>query len=403
MSENLTSRRNFLLILTLGILNALTPLSIDMYLPSFPDIARELGATSSQVALTVSIYFIGFAGGQIFYGPLLDRFGRKKPVYFGLAVYILATFGCMRAHSIEELLFFRFLSATGGCAASVAATAMVRDFFPPADAAKVFSMLMLVLSISPLLAPSLGSFILAFSGWRAIFAVLAVLGLGNTLLMSFALPAGQVADHTVELRWKPIFYNFKQVLMNRQFSTYTVAGAFSFTGLFVYVAASPLIFMDHFHVSARIYGFIFALLAGGMIGGGQLNLFLARHYRPPVIFQQALICQLILAVFFCAGAWFDTYGLIATVAFLFFILLTAGITYPNAAGMALEPFSKNIGSASALLGFIQLGIGAMTSSAIGLVTVKGILPTAMTMSVCSATALAVLTFSKRRHLTAITD
>lgn len=389
-------KQNFFLILTLGILNALSPFSIDMYLPSFQEIARDLNVSSARVALTVSSYFIGFAIGQLLYGPLLDRFGRKPPVCFGLALYVLASLGCMQAHSIEALLFFRFLSAVGGCSASVAAVAMVRDFFPPAAATKIFSSLMLVLSVSPLLAPSVGSLLLLVSGWRAIFAILALMGLVNILLV-VTLPHGQLPDLSVQLDWRSIARNFRDVFAIRQFSTYTFAGAFSFTGLFVYVAGSPSIFMDYFHVSASLYGAIFALLAVGMIGGGQLNHLFARHHHAREVFRASTLVQVVLATAFFICTWFDICGLVATLIFLFLILLSAGISYPNAAGLALEPLTKNIGSASALLGFVQLGIGAATSSAVGLLKVEGSLPTAATMCLSALAALFILLIAKDRN------
>lgn len=258
MNKTRSRQQNFFLILTLGILNALTPFTIDMYLPSFPEIAKDLATPVTQMALSVSIYFIGFAFGQIFYGPLLDRFGRKPPLYFGLAVYILSTIGIVYCHSFQELLILRFLSALGGCAASVGATAMVRDFFPPESAAKVFSMLMLVLSTSPMLAPSIGSFVISVANWRTIFIVLVGFGIVDLLLVAFALPKGYEPDRSVVLRLKPVTRNFLTVLKNRQFATYVFAGSFSFAGLFVYVAGSPAIFMDGFHVSAQFYGGIFA-------------------------------------------------------------------------------------------------------------------------------------------------
>jgi DHA1 family bicyclomycin/chloramphenicol resistance-like MFS transporter len=384
-------RQNFFLILTLGILNALTPFSIDMYLPSFPSIAQALGVTVARVALSVSTYFIGFALGQIVYGPLLDRFGRKPPVYFGLSLYILATFGCMFANSIEALLFFRFLSATGGCAASVAATAMVRDFFPPEAAPRLFSLLMLVLSASPLLAPSVGSLLVSILNWRAIFGVLAALGALN-LVLTYLLPPGQAPDPGVRLHWRPIFAGFRNILRNEQFATYTLAGALSFTGLFVYVAGSPALFMDTFHLSAQAYGAVFAALTIGMIGGGQLNLLLTRRFAPQAIFRRALQTQVILALLFFVGTWFQFYGLVWTMIFIFGVLVSAGISYPNAAALALAPLSKNIGSASALLGFVQLGIGATTSAAVGLLKVDGCLPTAATICASSVLALAILSF-----------
>src|SRR6187431_353419 len=176
--------QSFFLILTLGILNALTPFTIDLYLPAFPEIARDLDTAVARMSLTVSVYFIGFALGQILYGPLLDRFGRKPPIYAGLALYVVATIGCMNAQSFDALLFFRFTAALGGCAASVGAVSMVRDYFPAKDSPKIFSMLMLVLSASPLLAPSIGSLLAGMWGWRMLFAALALLALVDVLLVA---------------------------------------------------------------------------------------------------------------------------------------------------------------------------------------------------------------------------
>lgn len=389
-----TRRQSFFLILTLGILNALTPFSIDLYLPAFPEIARDLGTAVARMSLTVSVYFIGFALGQIFYGPLLDRFGRKRPIYFGLTLYVLATFGCMTAQSMEAMFFFRFLSALGGCAASVGATAMVRDYFPVRDSARVFSMLMLVLSVSPLLAPTIGGALSAHLGWRALFGILAALGILDVILVAVALPHAYEPDVTVSMRLKPILVNFAAVLKNPQFSVYTFSGAFSFAGLFVYIGGSPAIFLDGFGVSASTYGAIFAGLAVGMIGGGQLNLLLLRKFESTEVFKAALMLQVAFCIVFLGCVLMGACGLIATVAFLFLILTCAGVTSPNSVALSLEPFSKNVGSASSLMGFLRLGVGALTSAGVGLLNVRGTLPTAAVMAVSSVIGLGVLVWRR---------
>lgn len=390
--QSRTQLQNFILIVTLGFLNALTPFSIDMYLPSFPQIAGELNVPVAQMALTVSFYFIGFAFGQIFYGPLLDRFGRKKPVYFGILLYILASLGCMQAHSLNELLIFRMISALGGCAASVGTMAMVRDFFPQEQASRVFSMLMLVLSASPLLAPAVGSFVVVWSGWRTIFAILSVMGLINLLLLRFVVPVGYAPDKTVSLRLGPVLAGFREIMKNPVFTAYVFAGSFSFAGLFVYVAGSPSIFMDGYGVGPQLYGAIFAILAVGMIGGGQLNMLLVKKWNEQKIFQTALRVQFFFALIFLAGNLLGGLNLSATIALLFIILTCAGITYPNAVALALSSITKNVGSASALLGFLQLGIGAVTSAGVGLLESKGSMSTAVTIAVSSTIGLLVLFF-----------
>lgn len=385
-----TRRQAFFLILALGVLNALTPFSIDLYLPAFPQIARDLRTEVPRVSLSVAIYFIGFALGQIVYGPLLDRFGRKRPLYVGLLIYILASIGCMTAHSVESLIAFRFLSALGGSAASVASTSMVRDYFPAKDAAKVFSMLMLVLSISPFLAPSVGTLIVNFWGWRSLFGVLTGIALLDVGLVAFALPTAYLPDPSVSLNFSAILRVFGDTIKIRRFWVYTFSGALSFAGLFVYVSASPGIFMGGFKVDANLYSAIFAFVALGMIGGGQLNHLLVRRAGSLRVFRATLICQVAVAVAFVGCALGMQLGLATTVAFFFVLLVCAGITYPNAAALALEPFSKNVGSASALLGFIQLGIGALVAAGVGIVDDHGALPTAVVMAASAMLGLVVL-------------
>ena len=383
------------LIIVLGILNALTPFTIDLYLSAFPEIAADLGVAVSRMSLTVSVYFIGFALGQIIYGPLLDRFGRQRPIYAGLAIYIIATVGCMTTTSFEGMLIFRFIAALGGSAASVGAIALVRDHFPPEKAAKAFALLMLVLSASPLLAPSIGSLIVVSTGWRALFAALAVLAIINVALVAFAVPRNYLPDRSVSLRLAPIMRTFRGALAEPQFRTYTFAGSLSFAGLFVFVSGSPAVFMDGFGVSPQGFGLIFAILAGGMIAGGQLNHLFLKYSDSRHVFHRALQIQVIAgAVFLLASLTLDL-GTWGTVCALFVFLLCAGITYPNAAALALQPFSKNIGSASSLLGFLQLGIGALAAAFVGLLDVPGALPMAVVMATCSAGGLMVLQTASR--------
>lgn len=378
------------LIIVLGFLNALTPFTIDLYLPAFPQIAADLDVAVSRMSLSVSVYFIGFALGQVIYGPLLDRFGRQRPIYAGLAIYILATLGCMTTTSFEGLLVFRFISALGGSAASVGAVALVRDHVPADRAARAFAMLMLVLSVSPLLAPSIGSVIATAASWRAIFAALAALAIIDLALVVFAIPRTYSPDPSVSLRLAPIMRTFRDALAQPQFRTYTLAGSLSFAGLFVFVSGSPAVFMDGFGVGPGGFGAIFAILAGGMILGGQLNHLLLRYFPSELVFRRALLIQvlsgatfLLLSLAFHLGKW-------QTVALLFAFLHCAGITYPNAAALALKPFTKNIGSASSLLGFLQLGFGAVAAALVGVLDLTGPLPMAFVMAICSAIGWVVL-------------
>jgi MFS transporter, DHA1 family, multidrug resistance protein len=383
-------RSHFRLIVFLGFLNALTPFTIDLYLPAFADIAADLGTTVPKVSLSVATYFIGFAVGQIIYGPLLDRFGRKPPIYVGLTLYIIATVGCMTAKSVEALWAFRLLSALGGCAASVGTMTMVRDLFDPKLAAKVFSMLMLVLSVSPLFAPSIGSWIAVHFGWRAIFALLTGFALVDLLIITFGIPRVYEPDRNVRLRIVPIARTFLEIFRIPQFRTYTLAGALSFSGLFVYLTGSPAIFIDGFQVSKQQFGVIFGMLATGMIGGGQINNLLLRKYESAFIFRRALTCLIIFSITFFITVLTTQLSLIPTVIAFFILLSSVGVCYPNAAALALKPITRNIGSAAALLGFLQMGLGAALASLVGLIEIKGTLPTVFVMALSSTLAGVVL-------------
>jgi len=290
----------FTLILILGALNTVTPFSIDMYLPAFPTIAVDFHTSIDRVSLSVSTYFLGFALGQLLYGPLLDRYGRKSPLYAGMVLYILATIGCFTTGTIESLWIIRFIQALGGCVASVAAMAMVRDFFPVEQSAGIISLLVLILGASPLLAPTAGSFIIDWLGWHSVCVILAIIAFIILLAVVFLLPEGHQPDPTVSLAPSAILHAFTQVLRHPAFYIYALAGTFSFSGLFVYVAHSPAIFMNHFHLSGKAYGAVFALLSVGFVGSSQLNHILTKRYRNEKILTAAILVQLVTAVvFFC--------------------------------------------------------------------------------------------------------
>ena len=389
-----SKQQNFILILILGALNTITPFSIDMYLPAFPTIAHDFHTSIDKVALSVSTYFLGYSLGQIIYGPLLDRFGRKPPLYVGLILYILATIGCFTTNTIEGLWVIRFMQAIGGCVASVAAMAMVRDFFPVEKSASVISFLVLILGVSPLLAPTAGSFIIVTWGWHTVFIALAVITCIIMILVFFFLPEGHPADKTISLKPKPIINGFKTVLFTPRFYVFTLAGTFSFSGLFVYVANSPAIFMGQFHLSEKLYGGVFALLSLGFIGGSQLNHILTKKFSNHQILKAALIVQAMVAIIFLIGAINGWYGLIAVLVLLFVLLSCCGLTYPNAAALCMAPFSKNAGTASALLGFIQIGLGGLISGSVSLLPMDGITAMATIMATTVIIALIILLSAK---------
>ena len=393
---NRSKQQNFFLILILGALNTITPFSIDMYLPAFPRIAADFNTSIENVALSVSTYFLGYAVGQILYGPLLDRFGRKPPLYAGLILYIIATIGCFTSGTIEALWVIRFVQALGGCVASVAAMAMVRDFFPVEKSASVISLLVLILGASPLLAPTAGSFVIGWWGWHFVFVILAAITFIILLAVIFFLPEGHVPDKSISLKPLPIIKGFIEVITNPKFYVFALAGSFSFSGLFVYVAHSPAIFMGNFHLNEKLYGGVFALLSVGFIGGSQLNHILTKHFSNQQILKTVLMVQAILAILFFTSAVNNWCGLATVIVFLFALLCCCGITYPNAAALCMAPFSKNAGTASSLLGFIQIGIGGLISGSVAMLPFDAVTAMAMVMASTTIIALAILLSGKSK-------
>jgi len=386
----MTKQKYYTYVIVLGLLTAIGPFSIDMYLPGFEDIAASLGTTPAMVALSLSSFFVGVSFGQLLYGPLMDRYGRKKPLYAGLLLYIVATFVCMEAKDIHTLIVLRLIQAVGACGAQVAAMAMVRDLFGAKDSAKVYSLLLLVLGASPMIAPTAGGYIVSMWSWRVVFLVLLIMATLITALTIFFLPESYPADKQFSLMPLPILRNFLAVLRVRQFIVYVLVQAFAFAGLLAYVAGSPLLFMGYFHLDKRTYGWVFAFLAVAFIGLGQLNGLLLRKYKSDQIVRVALVGQAIVAVLFVVGTLLGWCGLGLTIFFLFAFLTCLGFTYPNASALSLAPFSKNAGTASALLGFFQLGVGTVASVAVSVFSNGTPVSLVVVMAATSVTAMAIL-------------
>lgn len=397
-----TKKNHTPLILMLGSLTALSPFSIDMYLAAFPQMAQALNTNVAEISLTLSSYFIGLASGQLFYGPLMDRFGRKKPLYIGLAIYILAAIGCALSKSVDSLVILRFIQAIGGCAASVASFAMVRDLFEPKESAKVFSLLILILGVSPLLAPTIGGYLSVYLGWSSVFVVLAIIAsLIFAVVMSF-LPESHKGDTSHTLHPLSILKNYLSIIKEPQFYTYAFAGAIGFSGLFVYLAASPTIFMEIFGVSEQVYGWIFALIAIGLIGTSQLNVVLIKKYSNEQILLVSLsLLSLVSLVFFiCAfNGWYNIYSIVLT---MFIFLSCIGLSNPNSSALAMAPFAKKAGSAAALMGFLQMGIGALASVCVGIMKAQQLFPLASIFVGTSLLSLIVLISGSRRITKVIT-
>ncbi|WP_235880086.1 Bcr/CflA family multidrug efflux MFS transporter [Polyangium aurulentum] len=385
-------RRTGLLALVLGALTALGPLTIDMYLPSLPAMARDLGTTASTTQLTLAAYFAGLGIGQLAYGPLTDRFGRKRPLYAGLALYVLASIGCALAPGVHALIALRFLQAVGGAAGPVVTRAVVRDLYTGPAAARLLSLLMLVMGVAPILAPLVGGWVLLVSGWRMIFTILAVLGVACLALMAAALPetAAERAPGPAS-----IGTHLRAIVQDRSFLAYTLAGAFSQAGMFAYISGSPFVLIELHHVSPQRFGWIFGANAAGLIAASQINHRLLARRLPADVLARATLATSLVSALLVAVAVSRVGGLAAVVVSLFLFVASLGFINPNATALAMENHGARAGLASALLGSIQFAVAACASSLVGILNDGTMRPMAGVMAACGVASWAASAMARR--------
>lgn len=355
------------LILILGILAALGPFSIDMYLPAFQRIAERFNTAESNVAFTLTSYFIGIALGQLYYGPLVDKYGRKKPLLIGLALYACAALACVYAPSIAAMAAFRFLQALGACAGMVASTAIISDVFEAHQRAKAFSSIMLVMGLAPLIAPSIGSFFLVHGDWYYVFYFLCFFSIGVWLLIYFVLPETSKYQHQNKLRFNEIARSYWGVLRNNSFLGFTLVGSLSMAVLFTYISAASYIFLTYYKVSQATFSLLFAINASGMISGSYLNGLFNQKFHYLKIAQVASGILLITAlIIFIVVLTVPQVPYLFLVLSIFILLFCVGCINPNATAASLVPFTDKTGLASALGGALRMGLGAFVAALLGM-------------------------------------
>ena len=386
---------DYWLILLLGSMSGLGPLAIDMYLPSFPAIAREMGSTTAVIERTMAAYFAGLAIGQLFYGPLADRVGRKVPLYTGLSLFILASLGCSMTHSVPALIVLRFVQALGGCAEMVMARAIVRDRFDGRDAARVFSALMLVMGLAPVLAPMVGGWLVAHGSWRIIFAVQATAGAACLAAVFFGLPESLPAEKREKRSAKEIIVVYGQLLRHRVLMSHTLSASLLMAGLFAYVAGSPFIFLQLFKVPPQHFWWFFGTNAAGLIGSSQVNGWLVQRAEPSKILRGGLIVATLAGLAYVGTASSGFGGFVGVEIPLFVSLCCFGFVVPTATALAMAPHGRVAGNASAVLGSIQFFVSGLGGMAVSLLHNGTAVPMAGIIAVSAAAALGVnLAFSR---------
>lgn len=377
------------LIVVLGTLTAFGPLSIDMYLPGLPTIARDLGADPSLIQLTLTLFFVGLAAGQTLYGPLSDRFGRRPPLLIGCTIYTLASAACAMAPTAELLIIARLAQALGGSAGMVIARSVVRDRFDAHESARVFSLLMLVMGLAPITAPLIGGQVLAYLGWRTIFWILAGFGLLCLLMVARALPESLPAERRSTAGLGAALAIYRRLLADRPFIGYALASGLISAAMFAYIAGSPFVVIELYGVSPQQFGWIFGANALGLIAASQVNRRLLDSFTGPAIVRATLIvsgCAALLLVLAAATGFGGLPGLLAP---LFVCIAAGGLVGPNTTAAALAPHGRAAGSASALLGAISFLIGTGTTALVAALHNGTAMPMAAVMAACSLGSLTV--------------
>lgn len=385
------NKKDFIsLIVILGSIIAIGPLTIDIYLPAFSAIAKSFAARESLVQLSLTTYFIGIAFGQLLYGPVIDRYGKKPPLFFGLTLFVISSIACFYATSIEQIILFRFFQALGACAGTVVPRSIVRDIFTPQETGRVFSHLVLVMGLAPILAPTIGNLLLTNFGWRAIFAFLACFGILCLIVANLAIP--ETKGFNPDEKISSAFRKYFGILNDNHFVTCTLVGGMMMGALFSYITGSPFLYLDFYQLSSSNYGIIFSINSIGFVTASQINARLLKKYSIEKVLGKIIYIPAIAGVALVAACinhdpdfW--------TITILFFIILcSCGMIMPNSTALAMASQEKHSGSAAALMGTMQFSIAALASFTISKFNNGTSLPLAIVAASC--TSLSFLIFKK---------
>lgn len=346
------------LIFTLSLMSAVAPLSTDMYLPALAHVQESFKTNEFFTQLSLASFFIAFAFGQLIYGPLSDIFGRKKPLIFGICIFMLASLGCVLVDNVFAFIALRFLEALGGCAGVVIARAIVNDTFEVHEAGAIFALMMVVSSLAPMLSPTFGSILLGFFSWQSIFITLFLLGILLLFLIIFRKESNSTPKTFSQ---KEIILGYKAVLENKNFLAYSLCASLGLGVIFAYITASNFIFTRHFGLSSNLYSIIFGLNAFALMLASMINAKLVLKYSPKLLLKIGafgLIISSVLLGFFSQS--FVLYEVL-----LCLVLASIGLIMPNTTTLAMACFKEHSGTASALLGTMQFALAGFISFLVG--------------------------------------
>jgi len=380
----------------LGLLSAVGPFAIDMYLPALPSISQDLGASTAATQMTLMVFFVTFGVAQIAYGPISDTVGRRKPLFFGLGIFALGGIGCALAPSIEWLIFFRFVQGIGAAACAITPRAIIRDLHTGIAAAKLMSTVMLVFSVAPILAPLIGSTVIVFVGWRGVFAVITLVAVLGILLVALAPPETLPPERRKPLALRPLAQSFGTLFRDLRFLSLTLIAGLGLASFFTFIANASFIYIDHYGMSPLQFSFAFSVNAIGFIGASQFAARLAgRHGFNRVVLTAVtsfMVLSLILLAVTLAG--FTELAVLMVGLFLAFACL--GLVIPSSMVMALEEHGPIAGVASALGGTIQFLTGAVMVTVASLVFDGTSVPMVAIIAACAVCAFIPARLTLRR-------
>ncbi|AHG18704.1 bicyclomycin/multidrug efflux system [Chania multitudinisentens RB-25] len=391
MQQNRTSHLG--LIFILGLLSMLMPLAIDMYLPSMPIIAQEFGVESGRVQMTLSAYVLGFALGQLFYGPMSDSIGRKPVILWGTLVFAIAGGACAMAQSVEQLINLRFLHGLSAAAASVVINALMRDMFTKDEFSRMMSFVILVMTIAPLLAPMIGGALLLWFNWHAIFWTMAAAALFGSVLVAFFIKETLPKERRQKFHLRTTLGNFGSLFRHKRVLSYMLASAFSFAGMFSFLSAGPFVYIELNHVSPQHFGYYFALNIVFLFLTTLLNSRNVRRVGAVNMFRFGLSVQLVM------GIWL----LLVSASGLGFWALVLGVAVylgciamisSNAMAVILDDFPHMAGTASSLAGTLRFSVGALVGAILAMAPGKSVWPMVSSMALCSIIAMLFYRFAR---------
>jgi DHA1 family bicyclomycin/chloramphenicol resistance-like MFS transporter len=385
---------NFRTILILGALSAFGPLAIDFYLPAFPAMALAFGTDEQHIQMTLAAYFLGLSIGQLAYGPVADRFGRRIPLLAGVGLFIAASLACAFAPNLEWLIGARFVQALGGCAGMVISRAVVSDKCDAVGSAKVFSQLMLVMGLAPILAPMLGGLLVNTTGWQSIFLALTFFSALVGLAVALGLPESMPA-HVPRQPLSGALRQYGRLLADPVFLGHALTGGIAIAGMFSYIAGSPFVFIKLYGVPAEHFGWLFGANAAGFILVAQVNARLLAKRGPAFLLTRTVWIYLGAGLALLAVTSMHTPQLWPLLIPLFICISSLGCILPNASACAMSGQGARAGSASAMLGCLQFSVAAGAAALVGVLHDGSAVPMAMVISLCGILVVSVAMLARR--------